>query len=70
MLSPPPDRVRELCARALKAQSPELEEIMKELREAIKQHIGFTRAMAFHVLENVEAEPTQEDKPGSRGKTA
>jgi hypothetical protein len=60
-----------LCARALKAQSPELEKIMKELREAITQHIGFARAMASHVLEHVPADPTQEGKPsGSWKKTA
>ena len=71
MLSPPPDRVRELCAKALKAESPELEQIMEELREAITQHIAFARAMASHVLENVPADPTQEGKlPGGSKKTA
>lgn len=70
MLSPPPDRVRELCARALKAESPELEQIMKELREAIKQHIEFARAMASQVLENVPAAAREGKPSGSREKTA
>ena len=60
-----------MCAKALKAESSELEQVMKELREAITQHMEFTRAMAYRVFENLGTERTQEDKRGdSKKKTA
>ena len=56
----PPDRIRDLCTKALKAQSPEFEQIMKELRKALHQHIGFTRTLALQVLKRAPADPTRD----------
>ena len=61
--SPPPDRIRELCAKALMAQPPELEQIMKELREALHEHAAFVRTMASQVLKQLPRDPTDDDKP-------
>jgi hypothetical protein len=61
--SPPPDRIRDLCAKALKAQSPELEQIMKELNDALHEHVDFVRSLASHILKRVPIDPTEEDKP-------
>jgi len=61
--SPPPDRIRQLCAKALTAQSPELEQIMKELREALHEHAAFVRAMASEVLKQLPTDPMRDDKP-------
>lgn len=61
--SPPPDRIRDLCAKALTAQPPELEQVMKELREALHEHSDFVRTMASKVLKELPRDPTGEDKP-------
>jgi hypothetical protein len=61
--SPPPDRIRDLCAKALKAQSPELEEIMQELNDALHEHTDFVRRLASHILKHVPIDPTGDDKP-------
>jgi hypothetical protein len=59
--SPPPDRIRQLCAKALTAQSPELEQIMNELREALHEHAAFVRAS--QVLKQLPSDPMRDDKP-------
>lgn len=41
------DRIRELCAGAVKSQDPvELHEIFSQLRAAIKEHAGRLRRLA------------------------
>lgn len=60
--SPPPDRIRQLCAKALTAEPPQLEQIMGELREALREHAGFVRAMASHVLTHLPADRPKDEK--------
>jgi len=52
-----------LCAKALTAQSPELEQIMNELREALHEHAAFVREMASQVLKQLPSDPMRDGKP-------
>jgi len=62
--NPPPDRIRELCAQALRAESPELEQIMKELRDALHQHAIFLRRMSTEILNHLPSERITAAEPG------
>jgi hypothetical protein len=43
------DRIRELCAKAVKSQDPaELHNIFSQLRAAIKEHAGRLRRLAVN----------------------
>lgn len=44
------ERIRELCARALTAEEPEVESLLAELRAALRQHAQLVRKMATRAL--------------------
>jgi predicted DNA-binding transcriptional regulator YafY len=45
------DRVHQLCAQAIAAKSePELRSILPQLRQAIRDHIRYCRALAVEVI--------------------
>jgi hypothetical protein len=51
MLAPPEDRIYALIAKAIAASdSAEIEEVMVELRAALKEHIQQTKALAVSTL--------------------
>jgi hypothetical protein len=50
------DRVRKLCAKAAHARETEAEEILAELRRALKEHAGFVRMMAGQTLTRLKKE--------------
>lgn len=55
------ERVRVLCAKAANAREGEAEEILAELREALKEHARFVRLMAGQTLTRMK-----KDLPSSR----
>ena len=49
-----PDHIRELCERAITAQSEaELQKIISELRSALRDHMDDVRARAVEVREKI-----------------
>lgn len=51
MSEPPEDRIYTLIAKAIAASDPtEIEEVMVELRAALKEHIQRTKAIAVSTL--------------------
>lgn len=52
------DRVRKLCAKAAQARETEAEEILIELRQALKEHARFVRMMAGQTLIRIKKEPS------------
>jgi hypothetical protein len=53
------ERVRQLCAKAVAAQGPEAEEILAELRDALREHARFVRLMSARTLTRVhEKQPS------------
>jgi len=40
------DRIRDLCAKAVSADAAESEEILAELRAALREHMRFARMMS------------------------
>ena len=52
------NRIKELCAEALKAEPPELEDILQNLREALHEHNERLRKLA--ALNLVANEPNPE----------
>ena len=53
------ERVRELCAKAATAEGKEAEEVLEELRAALKEHTRFVRQMSARTLTRVhEKQPS------------
>ena len=52
------ERVRMLCAKAAHARESEAEEILAELRQALKEHARFVRMMAGQTLTRLKKEPS------------
>jgi len=50
------ERVRKLCAKAANASECEVEEILAELQEALKERTRFVRLMASKTLARVSKE--------------
>jgi hypothetical protein len=50
------ERVRKLCAKAANAREEEVEEVLAELREALKEHARFVRQMAGQTLTRMKRE--------------
>jgi hypothetical protein len=48
------ERVRQLCAKAATAQGQEAEQILAELREALREHARFVRLMSARTLTRVQ----------------
>ena len=44
------ERIRDLCARAVTAEEPEVESLLAELRAALRQHALLVRKMAMRAL--------------------
>jgi hypothetical protein len=44
------DRIRELCAKAVMVNDPELSSVMSELRSAMREHIERIRILAIRQL--------------------
>ena len=44
------ERIRDLCARAVTAEEPEVESLLAELRAALRQHAQLVRKMAMRAL--------------------
>jgi hypothetical protein len=44
------DRIRELCAKAVTVDDPELSSVMSELRSAMREHIERIRTLAVRQL--------------------
>ena len=44
------ERIRDLCARAVTAEEPEVESLLVELRAALRQHAQIVRDMATRAL--------------------
>jgi hypothetical protein len=44
------ERIRDLCARALTAEEPEVESLLAELRAALRQHADYVKHMASQAL--------------------
>ena len=47
-----------LCAKAAHARESEAEEILAELRQALKEHARFVRMMAGQTLTRLKKEPS------------
>ena len=58
------ERVRKLCAKAANAREEEVNEILAELREALREHTRFVRFMASKTLNRVNNElpPSSQNK--------
>ena len=52
------ERVRTLCAKAAHARESEAQEILAELRQALKEHARFVRMMAGQTLTRLKKEPS------------
>ena len=50
------ERVKKLCAKAANAREDEVEEVLAELREALKEHARFVRFMASKTLIRMHTE--------------
>jgi hypothetical protein len=46
------ERIRELCAKALRASDPECEEVLRELRHLLHEHSEALRKLAAEKLGN------------------
>ena len=51
------DRIRELCAKALTAQEPELDVILYALRSALREHAERLRRLAAAKLVSIDGNP-------------
>lgn len=57
------ERVRQLCAKAASAQGHEAEQILAELREALREHARFVRLMSARTLTRMdERRPSSHDE--------
>jgi hypothetical protein len=59
------ERVKKLCAKAATARESEVEEVLAELQEALKEHARFVRFMASKTLtrmNNKERPPSPPSK--------
>ena len=57
------ERVRQLCAKAASAQGQEAEQILAELREALREHARFVRLMSARTLTRMdERRPSSHDE--------
>ena len=54
------ERVKALCAKAAIAREEEAEEILAELREALKEHARFVRLMAGQTLTRMKKPPSRD----------
>jgi hypothetical protein len=54
------DRIRELCAMAVKAEGPELELILSELQSALREHTERLRRLAAAKLTTLDENIQQE----------
>jgi len=61
------ERVKKLCAKAANAPEGEVEEILAELQEALKEHARFVRFMAGKTLTRMSKDrlpsPPSKDVP-------
>ena len=57
------ERVRKLCAKAATAREGEAEEILAELRDALKEHTRFVRFMASKTLTRMKKETPASPAP-------
>lgn len=48
------ERIRKLCAQAVKAEEPELSEIIVELRKALREHSTGVREITKATLKRIE----------------
>lgn len=48
----PQERIRELCAKALRASDPESQEVLRELRKLLHEHSETLRKLAAEKLGN------------------
>lgn len=56
------NRIRELCARAVATDATDFEQVLSDLRSALREHLALTREMALqqmHKLRLAEEEPCQ-----------
>ena len=51
------ERIRDLCARAVTAEEPEVESLLAELRAALRQHALLVRKMAMRALSRSPKKP-------------
>ena len=57
------ERVRQLCAKAASAQGQEAEQILAELREALREHARFVRLKSARTLTRMdERRPSSHDE--------
>jgi hypothetical protein len=54
------DRIRELCAKAVTAQEPELHAILNALRSALREHNRRLRRLAVAKLLSIEGNQPQD----------
>ena len=54
------ERIRNLSAKATTAQGPEVETVLLELRDALKEHVRYVRYLALHTLNHL---PQDESSP-------
>ena len=54
------DRIRELCAMAVRAEEPELEIVLSELRSALREHTERLRRLAAAKLTTLDENVQQE----------
>jgi 3-methyladenine DNA glycosylase AlkC len=50
LVSPPDERIRELCAKAIVAPDSEVEAIFAELNALLREHAQFVREMTAQTL--------------------
>jgi hypothetical protein len=53
------DRIRDLCARAVSADSAQAEAILEELRAALREHMRFARKMTAASFSRDSVVPTR-----------
>lgn len=59
------ERVRQLCAKAATAQGREAEQILAELRDALREHARFVRLMSARTLTRMQERlPSTSDEEG------
>ena len=56
------ERIRELCARAARAEDSEVETIFSELQDALREHSRFVRAMTAQTLNRMSSKDAAPSK--------
>lgn len=65
------DRIQELCRKAAAtSNSPELDEILQDLRAALAEHTRRMRRVAAGFADKVRPERRRTDRPGPKTKSA